>query len=583
MLRESRLLCVRWLLACLALLVVTAASAKPKPPAQTPAQKQAAEHAAAAAQALKTGDADTAVRELKTAHELAPNLDGEVDLSRAEVLSGDVLAGRDTLKQALATYDASLGAKRAPLEAELARVDARLAHLTLDVSEPGASVKFDGRELGVTPLAAPIEANPGAHALDVSKAGFEPVTRELALRSGPTALSIALARVSATGRLVVTAPTTEPLAVMLNGNPAGALPLQADVAPGTYRIEASSGTLRADPQTVSVTLGQTTNVALALAAVPGQASINAGVTDAAIYLDDRWVSAGEWHGELAPGPHELRVERKGYQIYRQSLEVASGERVVVDQIAYVPLGLPKPGEELGAYEGLYVDVDLLATFGPGSTNSITEDCAANAAGGSCSSTTPAGGGLGVRVGYSFGWVAAEGMLLGSADAATAHADYAYDTSAALDSYYGAARQERYAFVRYGYGLGVGARVMTRDPVLRVTGGLDGVLLYRTARYVRTTSSNSDVTHDTSQAESYASPGFMADLGVLVGSTPGLKFHAGIALLVEFPPDPVTAPGITKTFGRDTNGASLPYGTPPIDLSRGPQMVVGPFLALQFGH
>ncbi len=586
MLRESRLLGVRWLLACLVFSLAALVSAKPKTPAQTPAQKQAAEHAATAAQALKTGDADTAVRELKTAHELAPNLDIEVDLSRAEVLIGDALAGRDTLKQALATYDASLGSRRAALEAELARVEGRLARVTLEVSEPGATVKFDDRELGVTPLANAVEANPGAHVLDVSKAGFVSVTRQLDLHPGATSLAVDLSRIKATGRLVVTAPTAEPLAVTLNGKPAGALPLQADLAPGTYQIEAGSGTLRAQPQTVPVELGQTTTVTLSLAAVPGTASINAGAADAGIYIDDRWMAAGEWHGELAPGPHQLRVERKGYEVYRQPLDVTSGERMVVDQIAYVPLGATKPGDELSAYEGLFVDVDLLALFGPGNTNSITEDCAANATGGNCSSTTPAGGGLGVRVGYSFGWIAAEGMLLGAADAATANANYAFGTGEALGAYYGPPRHEHYLFVRYGYGIGLGARVMTRDATFRVTGGLDGTLLYRTARYVRATTATSavpDTTHDDSQPESYASPGFMADLGVLIGSTPGFKFHAGIALLVEFPPDPVTTPGVTKTLGHDTTNMPIAYGTPPIDLSRGPQMVLGPFLAVQFGH
>jgi len=588
MLAESRLVRVRWriaLLAVVALLVATAASAKPKAAAPTPLQKQAAEHAATAAQALKTGDADTAVRELKTAQGLASNLDIEVDLSRAEVLSGDVLGGRETLKKALATYDASLGSRRATLEAELIRVEGRLVRLKLDVSEPDATVKLDEHELGVTPLAE-VALNPGAHLLDVSKAGFVPVTRQLDLRSGPTTLSLDLAPVKATGRLVVTAPTATPLAVTLNGKPAGALPLQADLPPGTYQIEATSGTERAQPQTVPVVLGQTTSVTLALAAVPGTANVSAGAADAAIYIDDRWVATGQWHGELAPGAHQLRVERKGYELYRQPLDVASGERVVVDQIAYVPLGTAKPDDELTAYDGLFVDVDLLATFGPGSTNSITQDCAANATGGDCSSTRPAGGGLGVRVGYSFGWIAAEGLLLGSADAATANANYAFGTGQALGAYYGAPREERYVFVRYGGGIGAGARVMTRDPTFRVTGGLDGVLLFRTAQYARATTASSAIpaaTNDNSQTQNYVSPGFMADLGILIGSTPGFKFHTGIALLVEFPPDPVTTPGVSKNLGHDATGQSIPYGTPPIDLSRGPQMVVGPFLAMQFGH
>jgi hypothetical protein len=63
----------------------------------------------------------------------------------------------------------------------------------------------------------------------------------------------------------------------------------------------------------------------------------------------------------------------------------------------------------------------------------------------------------------------------------------------------------------------------------------------------------------------------------------VKFHAGLLLLVEFTPDPVSVPPEQTTLGRYGVGPSEPYGTPEVDVSRGEQVFWGPFLAAQFGH
>jgi hypothetical protein len=575
------------------LLVVLAVTfAAPNAIAQTkPASKggktksEATIHLEAGDRALGAGDAVTAIREYEAARTLQPSFEAALGLARAERTRRDSLKAREQLTAITKEFFAKLTDKqRSQLEAERSLVANGIASLSLDVKEPGASVALDGKPVGTTPLSAPLELNAGKYELSVKKPGFAADVRQLELAGGNTRVVIALVRESQTAKLVVTSQGNEPLTVFLNDQSVGTAPVSLDVAPGTYTVSGKGASTRAAPQIVKVESGQSTNVSLAGQARPGTARVNAGDPEAVIYVDDRLVGKGEWQAELAPGPHQLRIERPGYEAHSQPLEIVAAERVIVDQVPYRATAGPVDPK---AYTGLFVNVALLGLFGVSPTNELAVDCPANATGGGCASTAPAGGGLGVRVGYALGWVGLEGLLLGSVDASTTEASYDFGTPPELGDYYGVARDEKYAFIRYGFGGGVGARFTSEDQFLRFSGGLSGVVMWRTAQYTRATNSTEgipDATDDNSETESYVNPGAMTDIGVMIGNTPGIKFHAGITFLVEFAPDRVPVPAIESRLGGFMpDGPSEPYGTPEVDVSRKAQFMFGPFLAMQIGR
>lgn len=72
-------------------------------------------------------------------------------------------------------------------EGAIVAVDVRLRPQPAKVrinAEDGAEVRVDGRPVGVTPLAAPVELDAGPHLITVSRTGREPFSKELDLSRG---------------------------------------------------------------------------------------------------------------------------------------------------------------------------------------------------------------------------------------------------------------------------------------------------------------------------------------------------------------------------------------------------------------
>lgn len=141
------------------------------------------------------------------------------------------------------------------------------------------------------------------------------------------------------------------------------------------------------------------------------------------------------------------------------------------------------------------------------TDELDRDCPASAQGGACKGHPSYGGGLGVRVGYSFGWLAVEGVALGGDDAWYDKARYEVATTAAESAFYGPPRTERYTFARYGGALCLGARVSTPTAYVRGTLGFSFGVLQGWQRYFRIAST---VTRVTTPAGTTSIPDAVAD-------------------------------------------------------------------------
>ena len=144
-------------------------------------------------------------------------------------------------------------------------------------------------------------------------------------------------------------------------------------------------------------------------------------------------------------------------------------------------------------------------------------------------------------------------------------------------------------MRYGGGLGVGARLLSPTRSVRATLGVALGALGRRERYFRVASAVSTVSSpvgptvqipdaraDSSKSDADTSALLLIDAGILFGSTPGLKFHFGALLAATFGSSS-EVPGRHGSLGRDGSGAPLPYGTGALSISSGSAALLRSYL------
>jgi hypothetical protein len=78
---------------------------------------------------------------------------------------------------------------------------------------------------------------------------------------------------------------------------------------------------------------------------------------------------------------------------------------------------------------------------------------------------------------------------------------------------------------------------------------------------------------------WAAPGFHADIGLLVGDTPGRKFVLGFDVWADFPSKQTVGPDVQSPFPqRDYSLANKS-----LVIAQGPEVVFGPTIGMRLGH
>jgi hypothetical protein len=453
--------------------------------------------------------------------------------------------------------------------------------VTIKVQEPDAKVTVDGKEVGKTPLSKPVRVNIGVHTITVSKPGFETITKEITTRGhdeasvdGPLEKEILTGHVSVT----LNAPQPDPTAkVIVDGKEVGPAPWEGDLDPGQHTIEAKGDTTVALPRQLDVTKKGKYDVALDLRAAEGTVAVNTGTPDAEITVDNKLVGRGAWEGALPVGKHELAVVKAGFAAYKTSMIVHLGERLA-ENVQLQPEKVGAAAKEHD-WKGVYSQLQFVGMF-PIATpaNDIAQgrDLTSDA---SVKTSTGYGGGIGVHVGYSFGFIGIEGLILASYDHSSSDVTYTADNS--LDTtlqHPGGPRTESYDFHHFGGSLGAAVRLMPKTQVARPTFAIGGGLSVKAAVYKRDANSTNNQGSNSypSDVATYVAPMMVMDGGVELGGTPGTRFYLGAMMLLEF------AGGAQATASPNiSSGPPAPKG--PIDLANGTDIYFGPILGMQFGE
>lgn len=194
-------------------------------------------------------------------------------------------------------------------------------------SDPGgADVLVDGRIVGVAPLEMP-KLLAGNHTVELRSDRYEPWSQSIDLSRGDT-VTVTATLLQKTGILVINGVTgvnnSVQASVEIDGKFAGTAPLRlGQLAPGTYHVRITAPHYKPFEQNVEVRWKETTGVSPTLEGLPGTITLQVTPPDAEIWIDSRpapqAINGRVTITGVAPGTHDLRLQRTDY--YRKSVTV----------------------------------------------------------------------------------------------------------------------------------------------------------------------------------------------------------------------------------------------------------------------
>jgi hypothetical protein len=463
----------------------------------------------------------------------------------------------EAYEQILALHDAQL---KEPdrVAVKKALEDLKLTTGTVKVvsTEPGADVKIDGKSIGSTPQPPPKRVGLGPHKVEVSKVGFETFVQQVEVASQSEVKVDAVLKVEVTtGHVSVKekAGRTD-VHVFVDGVDKGPAPWEGDLAPGDHAIEARGTGVAAAKRIVSVTRQQKADVVLEASSTVGRFRIKVIPESATILVDGTKAGEGSYDSDVPVGHHRIQASAPGFETVTREMSLDAGQSYSED-IKMVPAAAPPD-----PWPGLYARFALAPTFFLG-----TETHPGAPPTGTSQNTASLGGGAVLNVGYALKqFVSFEGTLAFMADTHTDSITPQGDST-----------------VHFKYGsvngfVGAGGRVTSHTDVIRFTFGASiGAAIKNYAFATEGAKAPFD------GSGSYVAPGFLFDGGILLGSTPGVKFFLGGLMWIDFPGDDVFTAALPATSGL----ADSVYSTSDrkMLLSTGTQVYVGPMLGVQFGH
>lgn len=459
----------------------------------------------------KAGQFSEALTSFKQSYKLVPRASTQRNIAQAYRAQKDMPAAYAAYEEMLATFG---GTMKLVDKNEVTRALEELASITgivsVTISEPGAIVGVDGQEAGPAPRS--VRLNQGSHVVTIAKPGFDRLEQKVEIAGKDTVVVAGpLVATVKKGHVNVTVTAEAPATVVIDGVAVGAPPWSGDLDPGPHSI-----------------LARTADAASRAASLDLKARDN---LDVALTIDK------------APAPPPPVV---------------------------VPPPETKPAARTETWEGIYAQVHLLMLLGTSAQNNVSSGEVYGATG-KTDSSVGVGGGIGIHVGYSFGWWGIEGI----ANAAYDHLGVKVKdpTLANIDDTIG--RTDTWDFHRAGGTIAAGARVRGQS-FFRPSAGVAFGASMKTIFFRRKAGNTRALGSTTSDATFHATPSLLADAGIEIGN-PSLSFFGGMMIQADFP----TATTLDNEAVTTKGQRPLPSGTI-IRATTGPEFFFGPMLGARFG-
>jgi hypothetical protein len=521
----------------------------------------------------KDGHLSEALAAFMAANRLAPRESIQRNIAQTYRDMRDFASAHQAYSSLLSAYgDKMKPQDKMDAERALAELAALTGVVSVTITEPGATVLVDGKEEGQTPLARPIRLNVGAHTVTVTKPGFDPIETRADVAGNETfTVTGPLVKTVTTGHVSITVtPADSPATVLVDGAEVGPAPWQGDLSPGTHTVAARSAAGSSPATPVEVTLRGAQELALTIRRPEGALSITVDVFDAAISVDGKVLGNGRYEGWVPAGDHVIEVSSNGFVPLRKTITVQDNGRTVesihLERVAEAPKAQGDP------WRGVYARVDFMGVFPVSEENNVASGDVYGPEG-AREEYGFFGGGLGLRIGYSFGLAGIELGALATYDHTGVKVD---DPELTGTGGISKGRTDDWGFHRLGGTFGIVGRLMPKTDVVRPTLGLGVGFSAKWLSYKRDIQGSP--VSEVSDATSYVAPALIMDAGLQLGNTPGTRLYLGAMLLVEF----ASAQAMKSSFPSTVPEVSLPAGAA-VSAATSTEVFFGPVLGVTFGH
>ncbi len=517
-----------------------------------------------------------------------PTLAAQAGIANAQYQLQHAIEAYEAYDELLKTYGSKLTrAQQAEAEARLKETSAKTGSLSIRVDEAGASVLIDDVSVGMTPLPMFKRVYTGTRRVRIVKEGFVPFEESRAVGANATvAVEARLVREAVRGKLAVRETTGKRVVVVVDGVEVGSAPWEGEVDPGKHSVMVRGEAIGSNTQTVEVVRGQRQEAVLS--AIEATAHLEVRTSDGAgsISLDGKVVGEGSFSGDVGVGPHKIEVSREGFEPFQKAITLRDKES------ASESVTLRRPGESFTdittdaerLFQGVYGGFNLMFMKGLGAMGTELElKCGALSAA-SCETPGPLGGGLQGYVGYTWNPVGFELMLGGSADVTEQKATFDGKVPQGGNPLFASPlRTETFTTLRAG---GFGAvrlrlSAQTRGVRFSFAAGFGGALrVLAMQRAADTPDGGSD--RFVPGAITYVSPAASFDLSVhwRVGRSTTLAIGAQVWAENAGDNAKTARDGSRYIVKGSAPVAVIP--TPSYSLASGTQVLIGPYIGMQFG-
>jgi hypothetical protein len=241
----------------------------------------------------------------------------------------------DVFKKELADGKGQLSPdEEADVRQQIAGLEQFVAHLTIDVSEPGADIFVDENKIGTSPLPGPVSVQLGERHVRATKAGFGDVRETVELKGGGAGrVTLKLAPSKQTSLVSVNVVGPARSVVKIDGKEVGPAPYrgQVEVSASPHEFSAEAPDFVTAVQSAIVRENEALNLTLQLSQQQqkGKLVVVAHPDGATIDIDGKTMGATRWEGPVDVGAHQIVVKKSGYYAFSYDVDVPKGgERTV---------------------------------------------------------------------------------------------------------------------------------------------------------------------------------------------------------------------------------------------------------------